>query len=123
MTDGSSSARRTQRAAFVSTSVDHPHLERLDSESIRIFLRRYDDYCKEVTARAEQLLASSTVTTEPIRPVSLTFCIDSEQIQSALDLGFIEGVEEYEKTWTIRNYGTTSTRRLKSLTRHSQSRL
>lgn len=85
-----------RRAGFVTTSVDHPWLTRLDAESIRIFLRGYEDYCKEITARAEQLVATGTITAEPIRPVSLKYCIDSEQLQSALDLGFIEGVDDYE---------------------------
>ena len=78
-----------------SLPVDHPRLIQLDAELIRLFLRRNRDYCKAITARAEQLVAAGTITAEPVRPLSLKYCVGSEQLQSALDLGFIEGVEDY----------------------------
>ena len=90
-----SEAPVSRGAKFVSTSIDHPHLLRLDAESIRVFIRKYDAYCKELTARAAQLTGYG-VTTEPVRPVNITFCVDSEQLESALDLWFIEGADDYD---------------------------
>lgn len=89
--DASTSDNNRTRG-FVTTFVDHPRLLCLDDVSIRVFLRRYDDYCKEVAARAGQLL--NGMNSEPIHTVSINFCVDSEQPPSVLDVGFIEGVDE-----------------------------
>ena len=62
-----------------------------------MFLRLYDQYCKELTARAQQLTATlSSSTKEAIRSVNLKFCIDPKYIQSALALGFIKRFDDYE---------------------------
>ena len=76
----------------MATPIDHPHLRRLDAESARVILRKYGAYCKELTARAAQL-AGGDFTAEPLRPVHIKFCVGSEQLDSALDVEFIEGVE------------------------------
>lgn len=94
MADDPPSTESSQRATFVSTSIDHPRLVRLDSESIRIFLRQYRTYCQEIMARASQLVPTGFTTTEPMLPISITFCVDSEQLQSAIALGLIENVTD-----------------------------
>lgn len=57
-------------------SVEHPFLLRLQPESIRLFLRNYDAYCREVKACAPQLSAKTSVTLEPAKPVGLIYCVD-----------------------------------------------
>lgn len=82
--------------SFVSTSLAHPRLDRLDTNSIRTFLCEYDAYCKEVTARAQQLLTEDSVSIEPVHPVSIKFCIDTDQLEYAIDLGFNPDVTDFE---------------------------
>lgn len=87
----------TVKAAQVNISLDHPRLVNTDPESIRKFLRRYDQYTNTVLARAKQLStdASSTVTTESVRPVDLKFCVDVEYLESCMALGFIDTATDY----------------------------
>lgn len=87
---------------LVSTSVNHPRVVRTDPESVRVFLRQYDQYSKEVIARASQISASGTVPTEAVRPVNITFCVDPEYLESAIALDLISDVEsESELTDTV----------------------
>jgi len=90
------SAYTTRSTAHVTTTVDHPRLEKTDAESIRIFLRLYDQYCNEVTARARQLSTDQGVSTEAVRPVNIMFCVDPEFLESATVLGFIDGADTVE---------------------------
>jgi len=85
------SARRSGNFAL-STVINHPTLRKHDSESIRIFLRRYDQYCTEIAERAAQF-GDDTVSA---RPVQLKFCVDSEYLASAISLGFISGATSLE---------------------------
>ena len=62
----------------VTMAVEQPFLARLDSESIRIFLRKYNAYTRELKARASQLVKEGSHSLEPIRPVGLVYCVDSE---------------------------------------------
>lgn len=68
-----------------------PFFARLDSESIRIFLSKYDAYTRELKARASQLVQEGSQSLEPIRPVFLVYCVDSEQVESAVELDMTEG--------------------------------
>ena len=86
-----------EASPFLAMSVNHPRLVRTDAESIRVFLRLYDQYSKEVTARVEQLTVSPA-TTEAVRPVNLKYCVDPEYLESAIDLGLIEDVENDDLT-------------------------
>lgn len=61
-----------ERATEVGISLDHPRLSKTDPESIRAFLRRYDQYANTVLAKAKQL-KSSMLTTESIKPLDLKF--------------------------------------------------
>lgn len=79
----------------MATSVDHPRLIRTDAESIRVFLKLYDQYSNEVKARAQQLTTVGSSSTQVVRPVSLKFCVDPEYLESAIAFGFIEA-ETYE---------------------------
>jgi hypothetical protein len=81
---------------FVSTSVDHPRVTKADSSYIRSFLALYDQYSTEVQERARQLTAQDTVTTEPIRPVNLMFCVDIDWLESTISR-LIEGISTYEE--------------------------
>lgn len=79
----------------MTTSVGHPTLKKTDAESVRVFLRTYDQYTREVAERSAQLQLSGAVTTEPVRPVSLKFCVDIEYVEASLLLGVIEGAGEH----------------------------
>ena len=81
----------------VTMAVEQPFLARLDSESIRVFLRKYDAYCRELKARASQLVQETAVSLEPIRPVGLVYCVDAEQLESAVDLGMIDGCDDVKE--------------------------
>lgn len=81
--------------SFVASSVNHPHLTSTDAESIRFFLCEYDQYCKEITERAQQLTVDGATSSEPICPVSLKFCIDPEYLDSVIALGSLPGVTDY----------------------------
>ena len=94
MTGASSFHNSTSR--FVATSVDHPRLTATDASSIRVFLRSYDSYVTEVQERARQIVDSS-VSTEPVKPVNLKFCVDAEWLESTVALGFIEPIDTVEQ--------------------------
>lgn len=81
----------TAKDRQVAMATEQPYLVRLDPESIRIFLRKYDAYCGELKARASQLVQEGLQSLEPIRPVGLVYCIDSEPIHSAVELALIDG--------------------------------
>lgn len=85
----------TTKASSVSLTLDHPRLLETDPESIRVFLKKYDQYANEVISRARQLRTSSSGT-EPVRPVDLKFCVDVEFLESSIVLEFITDASNYE---------------------------
>lgn len=93
----SETSGRLSATSFLTSSVSHPRLLRTDSESVRVFLRLYDQYVREIASRSKQLTVSGSISTEPIRPVNIKYCVDPEIIESALALGFIEGHSNYDK--------------------------
>lgn len=98
-TDSPKRGDEAVKAAHVSLSVDHPRLLSTDAESIRTFLRRYDQYYNTVLSRARQLPTSSssagTSTLEAVRPVDLKFCVDVEFLTSSIALGFIPDADDF----------------------------
>lgn len=72
----------------------------MDSGSILSVLRRYYQYAATVLARSQQLTAT-TLTTESVTLVELTFCIYLEFHEFAVDLGFIEVVKYYENLTNV----------------------
>ena len=91
-----STSTGVQQVRKMAISVEHPFLHRLEPESIRVFLRKYDAYCRELKSRAAQLSFESSFPMEPARPVGLTFCVDAEQLESAVECGMITGVTDVE---------------------------
>lgn len=84
-------------ALFVPTSVNYPRLLRTDPDSIRDFLRLYDQKKRTVLARAAQItVGDDSITTEAVRTNSLKFCVDSEYPESAIALKLITGATSYE---------------------------
>lgn len=81
--------------AFWKTPINHQELTSTDAESISIFLCKYDQYCKEVAERAKLLNVTAGTPTDPILPVNLKFRIDTEYLDSAKALGFLEDVADY----------------------------
>ena len=90
----------TQGASFVATSLSHPRLLQTDSESVRVFLQLYDQYCKEVLSCAAQLTATVSISTEAVRPVNTKYWVDPEYFESAIALGFIEATSYDELSET-----------------------
>ncbi|CAN8069928.1 unnamed protein product [Agarophyton chilense] len=90
-------ANKSSSTWFMTSSINHPRLADLDSKSVRLFLRSYDQYSLEIKKRAEQLQLNSAVSTKSVRPVSLKFCVDIELVESSLTLGLItDGPDNYE---------------------------
>lgn len=81
-------------ASSFSTSAAHPHLGTIEQESVRLCLRKYDQYKLEIFSRALQH-GSGTVTNEAPRPVALKCCVDPELEESAIALNFITGISRY----------------------------
>lgn len=75
-------------AQTVATSIDHPRLASVDAKSIRVFLRQYDPYCVNLTARTRQLTGENTISIEPATPVNIKDCVETELLVSGIDLGF-----------------------------------
>lgn len=74
----------------VAMSIEHPFVLQLDPESIRVFLRKYEAYWRKVFARALQLTGDVTTSLEPVKPVSLIYCVDDKQLESAIECGLID---------------------------------
>lgn len=86
-------ATATTRNAPIILSLDHPLLLTTDPDSIRYFLRKYDQYANEVRSRARQL---STICTEAARPVALTYCVYVDFLESSIALEFIKEATNYD---------------------------
>lgn len=79
--------------------VYYPILSRLEPESIRVLLSRYDAYCREINAHAAQVASEDSTTGEPGWPVGLVFCVEADQLESAVENGMIPGCKSV-KTFT-----------------------
>lgn len=66
-----------------------------DSGSIRVFLCKYNQYCKEIARRVQRLTVDGANSSVPIRPAGLKFCNDPEYLDSAIGLDFLPGVTDY----------------------------
>lgn len=85
---------RSQKSQGLRTSITYPKLVRRDGESIRTFLSQYEQYVNEVEERSAQVGGDTTL--EPIRPVSLKFCVEAQWLRSTIRLGFIPDVKDYK---------------------------
>lgn len=84
----------TTTAQYVSTTVDHPHSDRTDAESVRRFLNLYNQYVNEAKARARQL--GDGLNTEASKPVVLKYCVDVDVLKSTLALGLNDSANDYD---------------------------
>lgn len=69
----------------ISMPVDHSLHSRLEPESIRVLLPQYNDNFLEVKGRASQLAQECSVLLEPAGTVGLTFCINEDQLEFAVE--------------------------------------
>lgn len=67
-----------QPSSSVASSVYHTRLIITTPKAFRVFLRHYDQYVKEVTARALQLAVVDSTTTEPAGPINSSYRVDAE---------------------------------------------
>lgn len=73
-------------------------MESTNASSILKFVLEYKKYAKEVEGRARQVRPSAeTAMTEPVGPVNMKFCVDMKWLESTIALGFIDGIEEYDR--------------------------
>lgn len=84
----------TANNAIMTTTIAFPRLERVTAESIRIFLREYESYVRELASRASQVVGAR-ISTEAVRPVALKYCVDQEYLEGLLSLGFISTATTY----------------------------
>lgn len=77
--------------------MEHPFIRRLDPESIRVFIRKCDAHHQEIDSRASQPPQESTVSLQPVCPVSLIYCANAEKLESAVECGMLEGCRDVEK--------------------------
>lgn len=77
---------KVQRGAM---SVEYPSLLQFDCEFITVFLREHDACWREAFVRALQLTGYATTSLEPVKPVSLFYCVEAEQSESAIECGLI----------------------------------
>lgn len=83
-------------ASHVSTSVYHPRLNRVNPETILVFLILYDPNNKEVYESDAQIKNVSAETTEVVRPVSLKYVLDSDYLDSLIAFKRIKDVTSEE---------------------------
>ena len=68
----------------------------LGPASVRVFLRDYDAYSRTIIARSKQLSRTDNeapTTLESFLSVDIKYCVDAQMLTSAIDLGFIEGID------------------------------
>lgn len=82
-------------------SVKHQSLLQLDLQSIRVFRRKYDAYCKEVTASAPQFSVSVSASLELGSPVSIISYVDSEQLGYAVKWDMIDVSKDVENLTSV----------------------
>lgn len=82
-----------QQPSSVPFFVSHPKLISSNPKAIRFFVRQYDQYLKEVKARALQLAFVDSTTTVSVRPVNIFYCVDAEWLESTIELEYIPGVK------------------------------
>lgn len=68
----------------------------MDSASLRLSLRLYDQYVRKVQECAWQLIVEGELSHTASQVVGLKYCVDIDWINSLIDLELIKGVESYE---------------------------
>lgn len=79
----------------LSSTIARPKLKRNDAESVRIFLRSYDQYVTEIEARALKWALTEVVASDAL-PISMKLYIDDGYLDSSIALGFIPGVSSID---------------------------
>ena len=88
-------ALSSQGPRHVTTAVEHPRLTKTDAASVRLFLRAYEQYAREVNERARQVVGEDVISTEAAKPVQMKYCVNAEWLESLIDLDFIPNVSSY----------------------------
>lgn len=97
--DRNTPAKKTvgNKVKQVAMSVDQSFLLQLDPDSIRVFLRKYGAYRREVYTRTSQFTGESYTSLEPVNIVSNIYCVDADQLESAIECGMISDCTEVDK--------------------------
>lgn len=83
-------------SSVASTSFKYPRLLLSDAESIRVFLRLSDQNTRELISRVNQLAETGIRSSESIRPVKVSFCVDNNWHQSDVTPGFIHDADTFD---------------------------
>lgn len=73
----------------ISTVSEHPGLSKTDAASVRAFLRLYDQYTRELTERAPQIVGNDVISTKAVRLARLKFRVNPGWLDSLIDFNFI----------------------------------
>lgn len=82
-------------AASVLLTVNHSRLLMTEGESVRIFLKKCDQYSSEVEALEKQL-STDSAKSEIVTPVGIKFCVDAEYLELSIALGFVFDSKSYK---------------------------
>lgn len=80
----------------VATTVDQPRLTNTNPIAISAFLWEYDQYAWEVKERSQQIAGDNRMSTDIPKPFHIKIRVNSEWLESVVDLGFIPAAKSYE---------------------------
>lgn len=95
----SSSGRPTsgQGPRIASTAVEHSRLCKTDVAFVRLFLRSYDQYEREVIERVCQIVGQDVISPNVDKPIQMKFCMNPEWLESLTELDFHPVVASCDK--------------------------
>lgn len=85
----------SQGFSSVPIAVDHSRLIKTDAASVRLFLRAYEQYEREVTTRVREVTGQDVVSAEAAKPIRLKYCVDTEWLESLIDLDVLTDAISY----------------------------
>lgn len=94
--DGAAKLKNGSSVSKMTLSVEQPFFHWVDPESTRVFLRKYGGYCHKLRSRTSQLSVDSLHSLEPARPVGPIYCIDEEQLESAVECGMVNICDNFQ---------------------------
>lgn len=77
---------------FVSTAVDHPRLTRTDAASVRLVLRAYGQYVREVSEQSHQVTGQDFATAEASCPMQVSYCVEAKWLECLIGLRLLQDV-------------------------------
>lgn len=85
---GTGAKTTTIKAVTVSLTLDRPRLLKTDDESVRLFLKKYDQYISKVVARGKHVPTDSA-SSVAVTSVGIKFRVDPKYLESPIAIGSI----------------------------------